>query len=82
MIRKVRVLAVATVLCLSASACSDCATKAELNALKSDLAATKQTADQALATAKEAKQTAQDADARSQKAEEAVSRGFKKSMYK
>ena len=81
MTTKMRLLAAAT-LCLSAAACSDCATKAELNALKADLQATKQTADQALVTAKDAKQIAENADARSMKAEEAVSRGFKKSMYK
>ncbi len=80
---KVKKTAVAAGLlcCFAVSAC-DCASKAEVSALRADLAQTKRTADEALASAKHAEQTAADANSRAQTTEEVVNRSFKKTMYK
>ena len=69
------------VLALFVSGCS-CAKKSELDAVRAELNSTKKIAEQALNTANEAQQSAQSAETRAKQANEAVSRGFKKSMYK
>lgn len=63
-----------SVFALSAVGCN-CVKKSEFDALKAEVDQNRRISEQALATA-------QDAKAQSQRLEEAVNRGFKRSMYK
>lgn len=66
---------------LALSACST-VSREEFDKLSADLQNTKQTADQALDNSSQARDLAKDAQARAARSEEAVNRGFKRSMYK
>jgi uncharacterized protein (UPF0333 family) len=58
------------------------ASKSDLDQVRADVADAKRMSEQALNTSNEARQTAQNANNRSDKIEEAMTRNFKKSMYK
>ena len=78
---KIARLTMIAFIAFTAVGCS-CAKKDELDAVRIEASRANTKAEQALETAREANQRSADAVARAQQAEEAVSRGFKKSMRK